>query len=285
MKQPGYDFVGLTSKDADLREYTQTLDVFKKHMPFDTIIHVAANVGGLFKNMRIPVEMYEDNMRMNMNVLRAAHELGIQRVVCFLSTCIFPDCPSSYPITFDMLHEGPPHPSNEGYAYAKRMTELHCRLYQKQYGRDYFCVVPTNIYGPGDNFDLKNAHVIPALIHKCWLAKRDGIPFVIAGDGTPLRQFIYSEDVARLTLWALENYKDIARPMMICPPNSEVALGHVVRLITEAFDFKGTVEYDTAKPNGQHRKTADTSPVVIEFTSLEEGIQKTVDSWLKINES
>lgn len=277
------DIIRVTSKDADLRDYDQTYDMLKRSMPFDGIVHVAANVGGLFKNMRWPVEMYEDNIRMNMNVLRAAHALGIRRVVCFLSTCIFPDAPPSYPVTPEMLHDGPPHPSNEGYAYAKRMTEVLCRLYQKQYGREYFCVVPTNIYGPEDNFNLDDAHVIPALIHKCWIAKRDGKPFVIAGDGTPVRQFIFSEDVARLTLWAAEHYKDISRPMMLCPPNSEVPLSHVVNLIVQAFDFSGPVVYDTSLPNGQMKKTAECTVTDLEFTPLDEGLKKTIE-WF-INES
>ena len=281
--QPGYEFIKASSKDVDLRDYAQTLDFFKQNLPFDGIIHLAANVGGLFKNMRMPVEMYEDNMRMNMNVLRVAHELGVQRVVCFLSTCIFPDTPPSYPITVDMLHHGPPHPSNEGYAYAKRMTEVLCRLYQKEYAREYFCVVPTNIYGPGDNFDLKNAHVIPALIHKCWIAKRDGTPFVVAGDGSPLRQFIYSEDVARLVLWAFEHYKDITKPMMVCPPDSEVSLAEVVRLIADAFEFRGEIMYDTSLPNGQHKKTSDSTSQHFVYTPLKEGIKNTVQ-WFLNNE-
>ena len=282
-KQCGYEFIGVSSKDFDIRNYTQTFEFFKKSLPFDGVIHLAANVGGLFKNMKTPVEMYEDNMRMNMNVLRAAHELGIKRVVCFLSTCIFPDAPRSYPITVDMLHDGPPHPSNEGYAYAKRMTEVLCRLYQKEYGREYFCVVPTNIYGPGDNFDLKNAHVIPALIHKCWLANRDGTSFVVAGDGTSLRQFIYSEDVARLVLWAFENYTDISQPMMICPPDSEVSLAEIALLIAEAFEFHSDIKYDTSLPNGQHKKTSEATTHPFVYTPLKEGIKKTVH-WFLNNE-
>lgn len=274
----GVQWIPVSSKDADLRDPRQVEDLFKKHLPLDGIIHLAANVGGVFKNMAKTVEMYEDNMLMNTNVLRIAHALGIQRVLCYLSTCIFPDVPPAYPITTDMLHTGPPHPSNEGYAYAKRMVEVHCRLYQKQYGREYFCVVPTNIYGPRDNFDLENAHVMPALIHKCWLAKRNGTSFVVAGDGTPLRQFIYSDDIARLTLWAFENYKDISNPMILCPPDSEVPLSYVVELITKAYDFDGPVVYDTTRTNGQIKKTTahTDAPEGFEFTTLEKGIRDTV---------
>jgi nucleoside-diphosphate-sugar epimerase len=275
----GMEWIPVSSKDADLRDPLQVESLFRRNLPLDGVIHLAANVGGVFKNMSQAVEMYEDNIIMNTNILRVAHAFGVQRVLCYLSTCIFPDVPPAYPITTEMLHTGPPHHSNEGYAYAKRMVEVHCRLYQKQYGREYFCVVPTNIYGPRDNFNLENAHVMPALIHKCWLAKRDGTPFSVAGDGTPLRQFIYSDDIARLTLWAFERYKDISNPMILCPPKSEVPLSYVVELITKAYNFGGPVVYDTTRTNGQLKKTTAHTipPEGFEFTSLESGIQKTVE--------
>jgi GDP-L-fucose synthase len=253
-------------------------------MPFDGVIHLAANVGGVFKNMAQPVQMYEDNMLMNTNILRVAHECGIQRVMCYLSTCIFPDPAPGYPMTPDMLHTGPPHPSNQAYAYAKRMVDIHCRAYRQQYKREYFCVVPTNIYGPHDNFNLENAHVIPALIHKCHIAKRDGTPFVVAGDGTPQRQFIFNDDIARLTLWAYQNYTTLDIPMVMCPPNAEVPLSHVVNLIAKAFDFRGPVVYDTTRSNGQLKKTAAHTTLDFEYTSLEDGIQKTVEWFETTNE-
>jgi GDP-L-fucose synthase len=276
----GIEWIPVSSKDANLCEVQEVRALFTKHMPFDGVIHLAANVGGVFKNMAQPVEMYEDNMLMNTNILRVAHEYGIQRVMCYLSTCIFPDPAPGYPMTPDMLHVGPPHPSNQSYAYAKRMVDVHCRAYRQQYKREYFCVVPTNIYGPHDNFNLENAHVIPALIHKCHLAKRDGTPFVVAGDGTPQRQFIFSDDIARLTLWAYQNYTTLDIPMVMCPPDAEVPLSHVVNLIAKAFDFTGPVVYDTSRANGQLKKTAAHTTLDFKYTSLEDGIQKTV-TWFQ----
>ena len=187
-------------------------------------------------------------------------------------------------MTPEMLHTGPPHPSNQAYAYAKRMVDIHCRAYRQQYGREYFCVIPTNIYGPYDNFNLENAHVIPALIHKCYLAKRDGTPFVVAGDGTPQRQFIFSDDIARLTLWAYQNYTDLDRPMVMCPPNAEVPLSRVVELIVDAFDFKGPVVYDTSRTNGQLKKTAEHTTINFKYTTLEDGIKTTADWFLTTSE-
>ena len=283
----GVEWVSVSSKDVNLCKYEQVKELFQKHTPLDGVIHLAANVGGVFKNMAQPVEMYEDNMLMNTNVLRAAHECGIQRVMCYLSTCIFPDPAPGYPMTADMLHTGPPHPSNQAYAYAKRMVDIQCRAYRQQYGhgREYFCVVPTNIYGPYDNFHLENAHVIPALIHKCHLAQRDGTPLVVAGDGTPQRQFIFSEDIARLTLWSFCTYKTFDHPLILCPPDAEVPLSHVVNLITKAFGFTGPVVYDTTRTNGQLKKTVQpmNPPLEFTFTPLEDGIRKTVE-WFKTAE-
>jgi GDP-L-fucose synthase len=276
----GPEWIPVCSKDANLTKIEEVRSLFEKHAPFDGVIHLAANVGGIFKNMAQPVQMYEDNMLMNTNILSVSHEYGVQRVLCFLSTCIFPDPAPGYPMTCEMLHKGPPHSSNQAYAYAKRMVDIHCRAYRQQYGREYFCVVPTNIYGPWDNFNLQDAHVIPALIHKCYVAQRDGIPFVVAGDGTPQRQFIFSDDAARLTLWAFKNYTNLDTPMVICPPNSEVPLSDVVRLIVDAFEFNGQVVYDTSKPNGQLKKTADHTKIDFDYTLLEDGIRKTV-SWFK----
>ena len=146
--------------------------------------------------------MFENNLLMNYNLLNCAHLNNVKRVLCCLSTCIFPD-KTTYPINEDMLHDGPPHGSNFGYAYAKRMLEVQCRTYQQQHNRDYFCVIPTNIYGPNDNFNLSDAHVIPALIHKCFLSKQKGENFVVSGTGKPLRQFIFNSDLGKLMIWAL----------------------------------------------------------------------------------
>lgn len=273
---PTIELVFISSKDGDLTDYNATYVVIQRHMPLDGIIHLAANVGGLFKNMNNPVDMTQDNLWMNTNVLAVAHQLNINNVISCLSTCIFPDVVESYPITAASLHNGPPHHSNEGYAYAKRMTEVLSRAYQRQFNRRYFCVVPTNVYGPHDNFHLADAHVAPALIHKCYLAQKENRPFIIAGDGTPLRQFIFSEDLARGIMWAYEHYASVEYPLLLVPPNSEVPIAKLVSTIVEAFSFKGAVCYDATKPNGQHKKTANNSTLDIKWTSLEEGIARTV---------
>jgi GDP-L-fucose synthase len=261
-----YKFTFMSSSQCDLTDYDATLKYFQRVMP-DAVIHLAAAVGGLFKNMRSKVEMFEKNMRINMNVLRASHAVGVSKVVSCLSTCIFPDEKTKHgPIDETMLHMGAPHSSNDAYAYAKRMLEVQSRCYREQYGRNYVCVIPTNIYGPNDNFNLDDAHVIPALIHKCYLAKQQGLPLVVAGSGTPLRQFIYSRDLALLLIWTLEHYDathedaekvDGAGTLIISvDPEDEISIAEVVQHIVHAFDFDNDILYDVSQPDGQFKKTA-----------------------------
>jgi len=162
-------FIFLTSKDGDIRDFAETKKIFEKYHPTH-VIHLAAYVGGLFKNMKYPVEFWDYNTAMNNNIFKLSHEYKVKKVISCLSTCIFPD-KTTYPIDETMIHNGPPHSSNEAYAYAKRMIDVTNRAYNKEYGVNFTSVIPTNIYGPHDNFHLEDSHVIPGLIHKFYLAK------------------------------------------------------------------------------------------------------------------
>lgn len=272
----------LSSADGDLRSLQETQQIFERYKPTH-VIHLAAIVGGLFHNMAAGADFFDGNMRMALNVYKCAHAVGVQKLVSCLSTCIFPDeiCHSGTPIDETMVHAGPPHPSNEGYAYAKRMLDVLNKTYSAQHGCMYTSVIPTNIYGPHDNFHLTNAHVIPALIHKASISQI----LMVAGTGTPLRQFIYSEDLAKLLVWTLEHYDSIEPLILSVPPESEVAIGDVAKLIAAEFGIE--IEYDSTKADGQHRKTANNSKLMtllpnFEFTPLEVGIAKTV-RWFKEN--
>jgi len=272
----------LRSADGDLRSLQETQQIFERYKPTH-VIHLAAIVGGLFHNMAAGADFFDGNMRMALNVYKCAHAAGVQKLVSCLSTCIFPDeiCRSETPIDETMVHAGPPHPSNEGYAYAKRMLDVLNRAYARQHGRQYTSVVPTNIYGPHDNFHLEHGHVIPALIHKASISPK----LVVAGTGTPLRQFIYSEDLAKLLVWTLEHYDSIEPLILSVPPESKVSIGDVAQLIADEFGIE--IEYDPTKADGQHRKTANNSKLMtlmphFEFTPIEEGITKTV-RWFKEN--
>lgn len=274
-----YDFVFMSSKDCDLTNLESTKTFFELHQP-DYVIHLAAYVGGLFKNMNFKVDMYEKNMLMNYNVLKCCHDLKVKKVVSCLSTCIFPD-KTSYPINEEMLHNGAPHISNDAYAYAKRMLEVHSKAYQEQYGDNFICVIPTNIYGENDNYDLEGGHVIPSLMHKCYLAKQDNKPFVVRGTGTPLRQFIYATDLAKLMMWALEIYDEKESVILSVGEKDEMSIKDVATLIAKEFKYEHMMEFDTGYSDGQFKKTADNSKLMrlnpeFQFTSMSEGMSKSV---------
>lgn len=279
-----YKYVFMTREDCDLLDWEQTYNYFCKVKP-DYVLHFAAYVGGLFKNMCYKLDMLEKNLSINSNVLKAAHKVKVKKLISCLSTCIFPD-KTSYPIDENMLHDGPPHNSNEGYAYAKRLLEIHSRAYREQYNDNFVCVIPTNIYGPYDNYNLNDAHVIPSLIHKCYISKEKDEPFVVCGTGSPLRQFIYSEDLAHLFMWVLENYEEKESIILSVSEKDEITIKDVAYLIKEKMGHNKEIVFDTSKADGQYKKTADNTKLMkaikdFKFTSIEEGISKTVDWFME----
>ena len=277
----------LSSADCDLLDKDQVKQLFEKERP-DAVIHLAAYVGGLFKNMNQKVEMYEKNMLMNHNVLSCCHEYHVKKVVSCLSTCIFPD-KTSYPINETMLHNGPPHSSNDAYAYAKRMLEVQSKAYREQYNDNFICVIPTNIYGEHDNYSLQDAHVIPALIHKCYLAKQKGESFVVCGSGSPLRQFIYSKDLAKLIMWSLLEYQEKDSIILSVSEKDEVSIKQVAYLIAQEYDYEDHMVFDTSYSDGQYKKTADNGKLMslhpnLTFTDIQTGIHHAV-TWFNQNVS
>jgi len=280
-------WIFLTSKDGDLRKLEDTKAIFEKYKPTH-VIHLAAMVGGLFKNMKYGLRFFHENLAINSNVLECSAQSGVRKCVACLSTCIFPD-KTTYPIDETMLHNGPPHTSNEGYAYAKRMLEVQCRLYNQTYpnGCKFVCVIPTNIFGPHDNYNLEDAHVIPALIHKCYLAKKNGTDFVVFGSGKPLRQFIYSVDLGALMVWTLNNYDESTPLILSVGEEDEVSIGDVAKLVVEAMNFTGKLVFDTSKADGQFKKTASNKKLVslnpqFRFTPITSAI-KTSAQWFENN--
>jgi GDP-L-fucose synthase len=181
-----------------------------------------------------------------------------------------------------MLHDGPPHPSNEGYAYAKRLIDTMNRAYAEEYGCNFTSIIPTNIYGPFDNFSIQNGHVIPGLIHKCYLAKQQGSPFTIWGSGTPLRQFIYSLDLAELTVWVMRDYHSPDPITLSVAEEDEVSIKEVALAVAKAMKFDGEIVFETTKADGQFKKTACNKKLRqlrpdYTFTTIQDGIQKSVD--------
>jgi GDP-L-fucose synthase len=274
--------VKLTSK-RDLTDYDKAKFAIAMYKP-DVVVHCAAKVGGVGANMQFPADFFMDNIRMNTNVIQACHELKIPKLVSFLSTCVFPD-KVEYPLDETKIELGPPHSSNFAYAYAKRMADVQIRAFNQQYGTQYFSVIPCNVYGPNDNYSLEVGHVIPMLIHKCYLAKKNRKTFEVWGDGTPLREFVYSKDVANIVDLLIQKYEG-TDPVIISNP-TEYSIKQVVDLIVEYMGFKGKVKWLTDKPNGQHRKPSSNAKLLsiigdYEFTTLEKGLKESIE-WFILN--
>lgn len=273
------DCIRLSRKDADLTNWDQTFDLFQRLKP-DVVIHCAAKVGGVKANMDYPADFCRENLLINQNVLEACRLLKVRKFVGFLSTCIFPD--GLEILNEENVHEGPPHHSNFAYAYAKRMLDIQVSAYNQQYGTKYFCVIPCNIYGPNDNFNLETSHVVPALVRKFCEATNN---VTVWGTGKPLREFIYSKDVAAIILKLVENYHG-TKPVILSP-GIEHSIKSLVEIISKAVGFNGEISWDHSKPDGQFRKHADNSYLMdlipdFTFTSLEEGIKETV-TWYRRN--
>lgn len=283
-KRAGEQWIFVSSKDADLTNKQQTEALFSKHKPTH-VIHLAAMVGGLFRNMKYNLDFLRKNIMINDNVLQTSFEIGVRKVVSCLSTCIFPD-KTTYPIDETMIHNGPPHDSNFGYSYAKRLIDVQNKAYHSQHGCKFTAVVPTNVFGPHDNFNLEDGHVLAGLINRTHQAKLHGTALQVWGSGKPLRQFIYSLDLARLIVWVLREYDEVEPIILSVDEEDEVSIKDAAKLITDAFDFKGDVIFDTSKADGQFKKTASNKKLrrflpEFKFTPIEKAVKETVDWYVK----
>jgi len=282
-KKDDEEWIFLSSKDADLLSEEDTTAVFQKYKPTH-VIHLAALVGGLFANMSSNADFFRSNMKMNDNILEASKKMNVKKLVSCLSTCIFPD-KTTYPIDETMVHNGPPHPSNFGYSYAKRMIDVQNKAYHEQYGCMFTSVVPCNVFGPHDNFNVLKGHVIPGLINKAYEAKKNGTPFEIWGTGAPLRQFIYSLDLAKLFIWVVREYNEIEPIILATDEEDEVSIKDVAMMILEAFEFKGEVKFLTDKADGQFKKTASNAKLrkylpEFQFVPTRQAIKETVEWYI-----
>ena len=219
---------------------------------------------------------------MNTNLLHAAHVCGVTKVVSFMSTCVFPDN-AEYPLTVEQIHDGEPHSSNYAYAYAKRMLDVQSRAYREQYGSNFVTVIPCNIYGPNDNFSLENGHVIPSLIHKCYLAKQNNTNFEIWGTGKAYREFMYSKDIAYLAEWVLTDYNH-PDPLIISP-DEEISVATLAQEIAWRMGFEGNIVYNQ-QMDGQLRKPSDNNKLKTmlpeyKFVPIEIGLIKTIEWFIE----
>jgi GDP-L-fucose synthase len=273
--KPGHDELDLMELDAII-DYIEENEVTH-------IIHCAGRVGGIKANSEHLGEFFYENIIMNTNVLEAARNCGVEKVVSFMSTCVFPD-DATYPLSPDHIHDGEPHSSNYGYAYAKRMLEVQSRAYRDQYGCNFVTVIPCNIYGPNDNFDLNSSHVVPALIRKCYEAKQNNTNFEVWGTGAAYREFVYVDDVAEIVNWVLHNY-DEPTPFVISP-DLEISMAVLAQTITFKMDFRGNIVYNHNYPDGQLKKPSDNSILKrhlpeFEFIPIQEGLSRTINWFLE----
>jgi len=286
----GYKFVFVDIEDADLCDKEQTRALFARIKP-SGVIHLAADVGGLYKNMAQGVEMFESNLLMNLHVMQCCKEFKVEKLVSCLSTCAFPESILSagikLPIDETIIHMGAPHTSNEAYAYAKRMVDVQSRYYRKQYGCNFISLAPTNIFGPNDNYIPEISHVIPAMIRRCEAAVCDGSDFVVLGTGKSLRQFIFSLDLARLFVWAYFKY-DEAEPLILAPDESvELSIGEIAQTVADAFGYNKALVFDSSYSDGQHKRTVTNQKLMglnpsFKFTPLQQAIKESVE-WFKAN--
>jgi GDP-L-fucose synthase len=277
-----------TRNELNLEDLNSTDNFIKNNKDCEAIIHLAAKVGGVNSNSRYISDFYEINSNINNNLIQTCIKYRINKLVCCLSTCIYPDEKYvTYPLSEEQLHNGPPHPSNFGYAYAKRMVDVQLRAARQQYGLNYISVIPNNMYGENDNFDLSDSHVLPALIRKIWEAKIHNKPsFDVWGDGEVYREFTYSQDIAKTILFCADNYN---QPEPINIGNTkEYKLKDVIEIVCKHMEYHGKINYDIHKPKGQIRKPTSNQKLinlgwdVNNYISLEKGLKNTCD-WFILN--
>jgi GDP-L-fucose synthase len=269
-----------TRKEVDLTNYDQLIGYIRDHKITD-IVHCAGKVGGVKSNKQFINDFLVDNLTINANIIKASRE--VNRATFLLSTCIFPEF-AHYPLTEEQIHNGEPHPTNYGYAYAKRMLEVGARSLREQYKVNAKCIIPCNLYGANDNYDMENGHVLPSLIHRCYLSKINNQPFTIWGEGKALREFVFSEDLGRI-LQMIHVDEHSTPDMMIVSPGKEWSIREAVEIIISEMGFSGELVFDKTKPEGIMRKPTNNTLFTtyfpdFKFTDLKTGLKKTIEDFL-----
>ena len=269
-------------KDLDLRNQKSVEDWMQQNQP-SSVIFCAAKVGGILANDTLPADFLYDNLCIQTNTINAAHLAGVNRFVFLGSSCIYPKF-AEQPIKESSLLTGSLEPTNEWYAIAKIAGIKFCQAYMRQYGRNYVSVMPCNLYGPGDNFDLKSSHVLPALIRKILSAKEAGRQKVeIWGTGTPLREFLHVDDLAAGVVYCHDNYDEFEH--INCGSETETTIRGLAETVAEVVGFEGEFDFDATKPDGTPRKVMDSSRLRAmgwaPKIDLVEGIRSTIEWFLK----
>lgn len=266
------------SKDYDLRDREAVIRLYREVRP-DIVIHLAAVVGGIGANRAHPGRFFYDNAIMGLHLIEEGRRFGIKKFVCIGTVCSYPKY-TPVPFKEEDLWNGYPEETNAPYGLAKKMLLVQLQAYRQEYGFNGIFLIPVNLYGPRDNFDLETSHVIPAIIRKSWEAKQKGASEVVLwGTGAPSREFLYVEDAAEGIVTAAEKYNG-EEPVNL-GTGSEIQIKDLARLICRMVGFEGEIRWDTSKPDGQPRRCLDTSKAERYFgwkarTPLEEGLRRTI---------
>lgn len=257
LKKKGYDnVIGRTHEELDLLEQQQVRDFFEKERP-DHVVLAAARVGGINANNTRPADFAYENMQMQCNVIKAAHDYKVKKLLFLGSTCIYPRL-AEQPIREEALLTGSLEPTNEAYAIAKIAGLSMCRYFKTQYGDNFISCMPTNLYGPNDNFDLESSHVMPAMIRKFHDAKKSGAPSVeLWGTGKPLREFLYVDDMADACVFLLENYD--GETHVNIGTGQEISIKELAEAVRRAVGYEGEIVWNSDMPDGTPRKLTDVS--------------------------
>jgi GDP-L-fucose synthase len=282
LKALNQDIIGISSKDVDLLDRSKTFDFIKNLMP-TAIIDSAAKVGGIGGNNSYPVEFLSQNLQIQSNLMDAAHAAKVSKFVFLGSSCIYPrDC--AQPIKEEYLLTGELEQTNSAYAVAKIAGIELIKSYRKEYGYKWISVMPTNMYGPNDNFDLENGHVLPVLVRKFIEAKRSGSGKVtLWGSGSPLREFMHVDDFAKAVVLCMNKYDDSNQ--INVGSGYEVSMKDLATKISAVVGFTGEIIWDSSKPDGTMRKVLDSSKISNlgwkPLISLDQGIASTVEWYLQ----
>lgn len=250
----GCEILTVDRTQLDLRRQAETEAWMADAKP-DAVILAAARVGGIAANDRYPGEFLRDNLAIQTNVIEGARRIGVGKLLFLGSSCIYPKF-APQPIPEEALLTGPLEPTNEWYAIAKIAGLKLCQAYRRQYSCDFISAMPTNLYGPGDNFDLEGSHVLPALIRKTFEAKAEGRPsLVVWGSGTPKREFLHVEDCADALVHLLKTYSEEMH--INVGSGQEVSIAHLAQLVTEVTGYQGAIAFDHSRPDGTPRKRLD----------------------------
>jgi len=300
------EYIFLSSKETDLRDPIACEKLFSDGN-FDIVIHLASIVGGLYFNSNNNYKIFVDNVKINTNILEACEKYKVKRLINTLSSCVFGN-DLKYPLTSNQMYDKKPDSSNEGYSHSKRLLDTGSKLLTRCSELEVVNIIPTNLYGREDNFNLQNGHVLPSLIHKCFIAKKNleerlcestdsfngtsigntSCKLIIKGLGKSLRQFVLSDDLGKIILHFVDcKLEKQFNQLIVGPPlKDEITIKELVNKIVKEFNFNGRIIYDSDYFEGQHKKTVDDSELLkyipdFKFTPLDVGLKKTIKYFIE----